>query len=168
MLFLLIPCCRDNCNAFYVHILIFVGVIVKYGLRWWRWISACGWGEKFVYWYKLWLLISMVHDASSIYPLLQEDGSLPDREQVWFLSIIVNFIGLNWKVPVFNYNDVLLDELIVCHLQLVVSFLLLFCLNSALQDLKPRFHSSRLHGSDNAEDDVRCVDIFLLPIGSSQ
>ena len=24
----------------------------------------------------------------------------------------------------------------------------------AMQDLKPRFHSSRFHGSDNADDDV--------------
>ena len=59
----------------------------------------------------------------------------------------------------FHHLDVL-DELRAIYLP--ASSLLLFCWFFSLQDLKPRFHSSRLHGSDNAEDDVRCVNIFLI------
>lgn len=45
------------------------------------------------------------------------------------------------------------------------SFIFLFfplLLFSVLQDLKPRFHSSRFHGSDNAEDDVSKPSSFFL------
>lgn len=34
--------------------------------------------------------------------------------------------------------------------------------NFAMQDLKPRFHSSRFHGSEDAEDDVRFYKILIF------
>ena len=38
-----------------------------------------------------------------------------------------------------------------------------FGIISALQDLKPRFHTSRIHGSDSVEDDVsyESLDMFI-------
>lgn len=45
---------------------------------------------------------------SSMYSLLQEDGSLPDREQVKSLFFFVDFGGFNWKITVFHYLVVLL------------------------------------------------------------
>ena len=42
-------------------------------------------------------------------------------------------------------------------------YLFSFGVISALQDLKPRFHTSRFHGSDSAEDDVsyQSFNIFI-------
>lgn len=65
--------------------------------------------------------------------LLQENGSLPDRDQVFISVSMLYSLGS------------LLNRMV-----LWTSFL--FTL--AMQDLKPRFHSSRFHGSDDAEDDV--------------
>lgn len=63
----------------------------------------------------------------------QEDGSQPDRDQVWLFLSWLNGFSLIWDHHISNF---------VCF---------------APQDLKPRFHVSRFHGSDEVEDDVCCT-----------
>lgn len=49
----------------------------------------------------------MVHDLPSFYSFFQEDGSLPDREQVQlFFFFNVDFGEHKWKIPVFHHLDV--------------------------------------------------------------
>ena len=115
---------------------IYVGIVVKHGLcRWW-WISYWSWGCLLdwlvvIVGFQL-LLVYMISFVCAMF-FSQEDGSQPDRDQVWLFLSWLNGFSLIWDHHISNF---------VCF---------------APQDLKPRFHVSRFHGSDEVEDDVCCT-----------
>jgi hypothetical protein len=87
--------------------------------------------------------------------LLQEDESLPDRDQVQSVYFCCSIPGCS---SLFYFlTDFMLE---VLHLKL---YFFSFGIISTLQDLKPRFHTSRFHGSDSVEDDVsyKNLDMFI-------
>ena len=161
--FLSIPCCWDVCNTFYVHVSTSVGTIVKYGLCWWRWITSWGWGELsyfclFVYvWLPiLWFMMCLPSTRFCRKKDLFQTGSRYDfSHSLLILEVLTGKFQCFITLMAFLMNSRAIYNY-WCHLHYYFAWIY------ALQDLKPRFHSSRLHGSDNAEDDVRCFTIFLI------
>lgn len=98
------------------------------------------------------LVVAVVHNSLAVNLLLQEDGSLPDRDQVRTM-----FSLLSSKV----FYSLYVSSLVFPSQNFQVWIHCLFSSKFSVQDLKPRFHSSRFHGSD-VEDDVCSNIIFVL------
>lgn len=147
----LIPVWLMNCDQsltiyfaglffFFPNILVLLlDFIVKYGLCQRRWVSYWCWGKSYLCgfgnYYWNWNLIFSIF----IFLFFSAGGWLTTRQGSGAHNFVLHFSFLT-----FFYVTVV-DSHVLLTLVLWIP---------CLQDIRPRFHSSRFHGSDDMNDDV--------------